>query len=58
VDAAAFFLALDSARQYGLLTSDVMVNIERCDELLKRGNALGYSPKPIDALIAKYLLSK
>lgn len=45
VDAAYAALALDSAAKYGLiLTPIVAVAVPRCEEILERGAALGYTP--------------
>ncbi len=54
VDAAAFYIALDSARQYGLVTGGPMVNIERCEEIIKQGETWGTYPHPLDQLIERY----
>jgi hypothetical protein len=45
VNAADFFLQLDSARQYGLVTGGPDVNVARCVDILDRGRALGYVPQ-------------
>jgi hypothetical protein len=37
-------LAIDSCRQYGLVTGGPAIDARRCDELLSRGAALGYQP--------------
>lgn len=45
VDAAHAALAIDSAAKYGLiLTPIVTVAVPRCEEILERGAALGYTP--------------
>lgn len=44
VDAADFYLSLDAARKYGLVTGGPQVNVERCEEVLQRGAELGYQP--------------
>jgi hypothetical protein len=44
VNSADFHLCLKSARAYGLVATDVVVDLDRCEELLKRGEALGYKP--------------
>jgi hypothetical protein len=56
VDAADFFIAMDSCQQYGLITGGPRVNCERARELLDRGRALGYTPAPFAALIKKFLV--
>lgn len=38
-DAAAGALALDSMRQYGIVTGGPGVDVDRCDELLRRAAA-------------------
>ena len=55
VDAAEFFLAMDSARQYGLVETDVRVDVERCVELLRRGKARGIEPASLDKLCERFL---
>lgn len=44
VDAANGMLALDSARKYGLVTGGPTVNIDRCEEILRRGQSRGIRP--------------
>ena len=44
VDLADALLLLDSARAYGLVSGGPAVNIERCDDILKRGHDLGFRP--------------
>jgi hypothetical protein len=46
VDAAHGALTLESARQFGLVTGGPEVDVERCEEILHRGAALGYLPGP------------
>lgn len=41
VDLATGALALDAARQYGLVTGGPAVNVDRCNEILARGLAAG-----------------
>ncbi len=55
VDCAEGALALDSARQYGLVTGGPGVDVERCLEILKQGRARGIVPAP-DA-IKRFTLS-
>ena len=45
VDAANAMLAMRRALDYGLITYESMdVNIPRCEDILRRGAALGYLP--------------
>jgi hypothetical protein len=44
VDAAAFVLALDSCRQYGLIEWDQQINVDRCIEILAEGRRRGIEP--------------
>jgi hypothetical protein len=44
VDAAHAATCLDSARQYGLVSGGPTVDVERCDELLRAGEARGIRP--------------
>ena len=47
VDAAQGLLYLDSARKYGLVTGGpANINIERCEEILRRGAEMGIWPAP------------
>jgi len=46
VDAANACLAPDSARQYGLVEGGPKIDVDRCDEILRRGALLGYRPSP------------
>lgn len=55
VDAAGFWMLVESARMYGLVESGPKGNIERCEELLRRGAALGFKPKGVDELIKNFL---
>lgn len=44
VDAAEGALAVDSARQYGLVTGGPIVNVDRCVEILDAGRERGITP--------------
>lgn len=44
VDAAKGALALDAARQYGFVRGGPEVNVDRCEAILIRGQALGITP--------------
>ena len=55
VDGAQFLLALDSCRQYGLIESDVIARVERCEEILERGKRMGVVPASDDMLVERYL---
>lgn len=44
VDAAEFYLYLHSARAYGLVKGGPEINIDRCEDLLRRGAAQGVLP--------------
>ena len=44
VDAAHGALALDSARQYGLVTGGPKVNVDRCDAIIRTGRKVGVMP--------------
>jgi hypothetical protein len=55
VDAAAFFLAFDSARQYGLIASGMKLNLERCEKLISEGKKRGIEPAPLDVLWERYI---
>lgn len=57
VNGAAFLLLLDSCRQYGLVETDVAVDVQRCEEILADGKARGFVPDPTDTLIESYLKS-
>jgi len=46
VDAAWGALALDAARQYGLVTRGPEVNVSRCEDMLRRGKRRGVVPAP------------
>lgn len=47
VDHAHFYLALDAAQKYGLVTvtGGPNINIDRCIELLEGGAARGFTPR-------------
>lgn len=55
VDAAKFFLELESCRAYGLISGGPEVNTIRCEKILKRGAELGFFAKNPAALVKKYL---
>jgi hypothetical protein len=44
VDQARFYLLLDSARQYGLVTGGPDVDVDRCVEILALGLKQGITP--------------
>lgn len=44
VDAAEFYLALDSAQKYGLITGGPEVDVDRCDDILRAGRERGIVP--------------
>lgn len=58
VNDARFLLLLDSAKQYGLVETDIEVNVDRCDEILEEGRGLGFLPDPDDLLIERQVLSR
>jgi hypothetical protein len=54
VNAAEYFLSIDAARQYGLITGGPVVNTDRAVELLERGRKLGYQPRPFGELVEMF----
>lgn len=46
VDAAHACLAIDAARNYGLITTGIEVDVARCELILARGKELDYLPRP------------
>lgn len=58
VDAAEFYLGVDAARQYGLLTTSAQVNVGRCVEVLEEGKSRGYLPKPMKELCEIFIEKK
>lgn len=44
VDLADWYLHVDAARAYGLITTAVQIDVERCHQLVERGAALGITP--------------
>jgi hypothetical protein len=55
VNAAEFLTGLDSARQYGLITGGPRIDLQRCEEILRRGETLGYTPASLDTLISTFV---
>ena len=55
VDLAETLLLIDSARQYGLIETDLKTDLRRCDDILARGRARGYHPAPHKTLIERYV---
>ncbi len=45
VNWADFYLKLESARLYGLVTGGARVNVERCEDILAHGRARGFTPQ-------------
>jgi hypothetical protein len=60
VDLADFWIRVDAARQYGLITGGPAVDVARCARLLKRGKKLGFDPSPdsIERLTAAFAAQK
>jgi hypothetical protein len=46
VDSAHALLAIDSARQYGLVQGGPKLNQDRCREILRDGEKRGFRPSP------------
>lgn len=44
VDAANALLVFTRAAKYGFITGGPNIRVERCEDLLRRGRALGYHP--------------
>jgi hypothetical protein len=44
VNAAEFLLLVDSARQYGLIQTDMQIDVARCQDILDQGRAKGVHP--------------
>lgn len=55
VDAAQFYLLLDSCRQYGLITGGPAVSAERCEQILKFGKTRGFRPAPTEDLVRRFI---
>jgi hypothetical protein len=45
VNGAYFYLLIDSAKQYGLITHNMQINIERCEEIIRLGKEQGIKPQ-------------
>jgi len=52
---AQFLLLLDSSRMYGLVQTDIEVNVDRCDEILKAAKERGIMPDPDDLLCERFI---
>lgn len=50
VNLAHAFLLIESAKRYGLITGGPTVNVDRCAELLRMGEARGFRPKESDGV--------
>lgn len=46
-NAANVLLHLEAARLYGLITTDLRVDVEKCEEVLKVARLMGITPDPI-----------
>lgn len=55
VDVAKTCLLIDSARGYGLIEGGPEVNVERCLEMIQRGEAIGVTPSEIEVLMRRYV---
>jgi hypothetical protein len=55
VNAAEFMLALDLARQYGLIETDIRLDVERCDDILRRGKEKGFVPASVEELCRRFI---
>lgn len=44
VNCADFHLCLDAAVKYGICETDVEADLDRCEEIIRRGALLGYHP--------------
>lgn len=51
VAAAVWCLAVDSAVQYGLVTTDMAISVERCEELLDAARARGVRIPAVEEVI-------
>jgi hypothetical protein len=47
VDAAHFYLLIDSGVQYGLLETDHEINADRCEQLIIAGEKRGIVPNDV-----------
>jgi hypothetical protein len=45
-DLAEFYLHLDSAQRYGLVTGGPDINFDRCEEILREARQRGIRPAP------------
>lgn len=48
---ASYWLAVDAARKYGLLTGGPDVDVARCEEILARAALWGITPAPLEELV-------
>ncbi|MFH1417293.1 MAG: hypothetical protein ABII12_03290 [Planctomycetota bacterium] len=46
VDAAEGAIHLESARMYGWVAGGPQVNVDRCEEILRKGAKRGITPRP------------
>jgi len=56
VNAAEFFLEIESCKLYGLLSGGTPVNFDRCEEILSRGRKLGYVPASTVELVQQFVV--
>lgn len=54
VDGAHMLLLIDSAVLYGLIETDLQINVRRAGEVLDEGARRGYTPRPTDELIREW----
>jgi hypothetical protein len=55
VDGAQFMLLMHAAVCYGLIEWKGDVDVDRCDDILRRGRALGFAPARTDDLIKRFI---
>jgi hypothetical protein len=55
VDGAEFFLLLDSAQQYGLITGAPKVNFDRAEQILAQGRERGITPASREELVRRFV---
>lgn len=55
VDAAEFLIGIDSARKFGLIETTANIDINRCEEIIRKGKQVGVTPARIQELCEKFL---
>lgn len=55
VNLAEFYLTLDSCKQYGLVTFEPEIQVDRCAQIITMGKEIGVVPNISDETLTRFL---